>query len=146
MLTVGEAGARRPHAFQLRFGTNRGAWILWACFALLIVIVRLDSVPSIENVFTVYREAGLRWLGGEDLYSAQFRFNYFPPSAVLFAGWSSLPFQLGGALWRIANIAVFAFGVWRLSRASGGVHSSTRFFIATVVTVVLSASAARYGQ
>lgn len=146
MLTVGDAVARRAHAFQLRFGTNRGAWILWACFALLIVIVRLDSVPSIENVFTVYREAGLRWLAGQDLYSAQFRFNYFPPAAVLFAAWSSLPFQLGGALWRVADIAVFAFGVWRLSNSSEEPRSSTRFFIATVVTVILSASAARYGQ
>src|SRR5215831_14155546 len=145
-MSIGEAVARRAHAIQLRFGTDRGAWVLWALFALLTVIVRLDSVPSIDNVFTVYREAGLRWLGGQELYSAQFRFNYFPPSTVLFAAWSSLPFQLGGALWRIANIAVFAFGVWRLSRASGGVHLSTRFFIATVVTVVLSASAARYGQ
>src|SRR5262249_10540090 len=93
-----------------------------------------------------YREAGLRWIAGADLYSEQFHFNYFPPSAVLFAAWSSLPFQLGGALWRIANMAVFAFGVWRLSRLSEGVPSSARFLITTVVTVVLSASAARYGQ
>jgi alpha-1,2-mannosyltransferase len=146
MSIVGEAGARRAHVTQLRFDADRAAWIVWACFALLIVIVRLDSVPSLENVFTIYREAGLRWLGGRDLYSAEFRFNYFPPSALLFAAWSWLPFQLGGALWRIANIAVFALGVRRLSRASERRPLATRFFTATVVTVVLSASAARYGQ
>ena len=146
MSIVGEVVTRRAHVVQGRFGTDRGAWIVWACFALLTVIVRLESVPSPENVFAIYREAGLRWLDGQDLYPAQFRFNYFPPSAVLFAAWSSLPFQLGGALWRIANIAVFAFGVWRLSHASDGSHSSTRFLIASVVTVILSDSAARYGQ
>jgi putative flippase GtrA len=147
MSIVGEAVARRAHAHAVqRLGTDRGAWIVWACFALLVVIVRLDSVPSLENVFTIYREAGLRWLNGQDLYSAEFRFNYFPPSAVLFAAWSWLPFQLGGALWRIANIAVFAFGVWSLSQSVERSHSSTRFFLATCVTVILSASAARYGQ
>jgi hypothetical protein len=146
MSIVGEAVARRAHIVRARSGMDRGAWIVWACFVLLTVVVRLDSVPSLENVFAVYREAGLRWLSGQDLYPAQFRFNYFPPSAVLFAALSWLPFQLGGALWRIANIALFAFGVRRLSDASDTAHSSTRFLIATVVTVILSDSAARHGQ
>jgi len=145
-MSIGEAVARRAQAVQLRLGSDRGAWIVWACFALVTVIVRLDSVPSVENVFAIYRDAGLRWFDGQDLYPAQFRFNYFPPSAVLFAAWSSLPFQLGGALWRIANIAVFAFGVWKISRAHDESHSSTRFLIASVVTVILSDSAARHGQ
>ena len=92
MSVVGEAVARRTHVVRAGFGTERGAWIVWACFALMAVIVRLDSVPSLENVFGIYRQAGLRWLDGQDLYPAQFRFNYFPPSAVLFAAWSSLPF------------------------------------------------------
>lgn len=143
---VGEAMARRAHPVQLSSGAERGAWIVWACFALLTVLVRLDSAPSLENVFAIYRDAGLRWVGGQDLYPAQFRFNYFPPSAVLFAAWSSLPFQLGGALWRIANIAVFAYGVWRLSYSGERLPSSTRFLFASVVAVILSDSAARHGQ
>ncbi len=146
MSVVGDAVARRARAVEVRFGVARGAWIVWACFALLVVVARLDSVYSLENVFAIYREAGLRWLQGQDLYPAQFRFNYFPPSAVLLAGWSWLPFGLGGALWRIANIAVFAFGLWTLSHHTDPTPSSRRFLIATVVTVVLSASAARYGQ
>ncbi|HEX5046431.1 MAG TPA: glycosyltransferase 87 family protein [Gammaproteobacteria bacterium] len=109
-------------------------------------MARLDAVDAIENVFTVYREAGLRWLDGRDLYPAEFHFNYFPPSAVLFTGWGGLSFEVGGALWRIVNLGVFAFGVWRLSRCGDPAGSSKRFLIATVVTVVLSASAARYGQ
>src|SRR5262245_25293762 len=115
MSVVDEAVARRAHAVQARFSAERRAWAVWACFALLVVITRLDSVYSLENVFTVYREAGLRWLDGRDLYPAELRFNYFPPSAVLFAAWSWLPFQLGGALWRIANMAMFAFGLWTVS-------------------------------
>jgi hypothetical protein len=146
MSVVGEAVARRARAVETRFGTERGAWVLWACFAFLVVVTRLDSVYSIENVFAIYREAGLRWLHGEDLYPAQFKFNYFPPSAVLFAGWSWLPFAVGGALWRIVNIAVFAFGCWTLSHRNERPISPLHFLIATLVTVVLSASAARYGQ
>ena len=146
MSIVGEAVPRRGHIVPGRFGTDRGAWIVWGCFALLVVATRLDSVASIENVFTIYREAGLRWLNGQDLYPAEFKFNYFPPSAVLFAGWSWLPFGLGGAIWRILNIAVFAYGLWSLSNRAEPTPSSQRFFVATVVTVVLSGSAARYGQ
>lgn len=146
MSVVDEAAARRARAVESRLGAERRAWVVWACFALLVVVARLDSVPSAGNVFSIYREAGLRWLDGRDLYPAEFLFNYFPPSAVLFAAWSWLPFGLGGALWRVVNIAVFAFGVWTVSHRSERRPASQRFFIATVVTVVLSASAARYGQ
>ena len=146
MFVVGEAIARRAHALDHRFGADGRGWVLWACFALLVLIARLDSGDTIENVFSVYRDAGLRWLHGQDLYPGQFRFNYFPPSAVFFAAWSWLPFGLEGALWRVANIAVFAFGLWRISSCGERPIPPTRFFIATMVTVVLSASAARYGQ
>lgn len=146
MSIVGEAFARRARARDWRSGLEGRAWVVWACFALFVVIAQLDSVPSLENVVTVYSEAGLRWLDGRDLYPAQFRFNYLPPSAVLFAAWSQLPFEPGAALWRVLNIAVFAWGLWRLSSCSERPPSSLRFFIATVVTVLLSGSAARYGQ
>ena len=146
MFAVGGAIARRAHALDHRFGADGRGWVVWVCFALLVLVARLDSGDTIENVFSVYRDAGLRWLHGQDLYPAQFRFNYFPPSAVFFAAWSWVPFGLEGAVWRLTNIAVFAFGVWRISSCGERPIPRTRFFIATVVTVVLSASAARYGQ
>ncbi len=146
MLAVGETIARRAHALDQRLGAGGRGWVVWACFALLVLLSRLDSTDSIENVFSVYRDAGLRWLDGQDLYPAQFRFNYFPTSAVFFASFSALPFALAGALWRLANIGVFAFGLWKLSECGQRPVPATRFFIATVVTVMLSASAARYGQ
>jgi hypothetical protein len=146
MFVVGEVIARRVHSLEHRLGGDRQGWLVWGCFALLVLIARLDSVDSIENVFSVYREAGLRWLQGQDLYPAQFRFNYFPPSAVFFAAWGWLPFGLEGAIWRMANISVFAFGLWRISSCGQRPIPTARFLIATVVTVVLSASAARYGQ
>jgi len=146
MLVVGEAIARRAHALEQRLGADGRGWVVWTCFALLVLLAKLDTAASIENVFTVYREAGLRWEHGQDLYPAEFRFNYFPPSAVFFAAWSWLPFGLAGAIWRIANIAVFALGLWRISGCGERPMPPARFFIATVVTVLLSASAARYGQ
>jgi hypothetical protein len=147
MSAVGEAVARRAHAFESRLGIESRAWLVWACFAILMVLSRLDSVYSIDNVFATYREAGIRWRDGRDLYPAQLHFNYFPASAVLFAAWSWLPFQLGGALWRIANIAAFAFGLWKLGHCGErDTSSSTRFLIATIITVLLSVSASRHGQ
>ncbi|MEO8464627.1 MAG: glycosyltransferase 87 family protein [Gammaproteobacteria bacterium] len=145
-MLVGEAIARRAHALEERLGADGRGWVVWACFALLVLIARIDSADSIENVFSVYRDAGLRWVHGEDLYPAQFRFNYFPPSALLFAAFSWLPFGLEGAIWRIANIGVFAFGLFGISSCGAQPIPHARFFIATVVTVILSASAARYGQ
>ena len=146
MPVVGEAVARRARSLDTRLSTEARAWVVWACFALLVVIVELDSVHSFGNVFAIYREAGLRWRDGRDLYPAEYAFNYFPPSAVFLTGWSWLPFQVGGALWRVANLALFAFGLWKVSQTCGRPLSSTHFLIATVVTVLLSGSAARYGQ
>ena len=145
-MLVGGAFGRRVHDLDHRLGADGRGWAVWACFALLVLIARIDSSDSIENVFSVYRDAGFRWLHGEDLYPAQFRFNYFPASAVFFAAWSWLPFGLEGAIWRIANIAVFAFGLWRISGCGERPITPAGFLISTVVTVVLSASAARYGQ
>ena len=146
MFAVGGAIARRAHALDDRFGIDGRGWIVWACFALLVLIARLDSTDSIENVISVYRDAGLRWLHGDDLYPVQFRFNYLPPSAVFFAAWNWLPFPVEGAVWRIANIAVFALGLWRISALGGGSKTRMRFLLATIITIALSASAARYGQ
>ena len=120
--------------------------MLWACFAALVLVLSIDRADTLENVFSVYRDAGLRWLHGEDLYPAQYRFNYFPPSAVFFAVFSGMPYGIEGALWRIANIAVFAAGLWRLGAHGDETATARHFMIATVVTVILSASAARYGQ
>jgi len=146
MFAVGDAFARRAQSLDRRFGADGRGWITWACFAALVLISRLDSTDSIENVISVYRDAGLRWLHGEDLYPAQFRFNYLPTSAAFFAAWNWLPFPVAGALWRIANIAIFALGLWRVSSLGEGPHTRTRFLLATLITIALSVSAARYGQ
>ena len=146
MQVVGGAIARRAHALEHRFRQGGSGWVLWACFAALVLVLSIDRADTLENVFSVYRDAGVRWLRGEDLYPAQYRFNYFPPSAVFFAVFSGMPYGIEGALWRIANIAVFAAGLWRLGAHGDETATARHFMIATVVTVILSASAARYGQ
>ena len=138
--------ARRGYALEQRIRAGGSGWVLWACFAALVLVLSIDRADTLENVFSVYRDAGLRWLHGEDLYPAQYRFNYFPPSAVFFAVFSGMPYGIEGALWRIANIAVFAAGLWRLGAHGDETATARHFMISTVVTVILSASAARYGQ
>jgi len=128
----------------------RLAWVLWAVFAAVVVIVKYDVAPTHGNVFHSYRETGLRWIAGLDLYPAEFIFNYFPPSAVFMVPWTWLPFEIGGALWRAVNIAVFALGLWHLSAVTASPNSRSQgrstFPIATLFTIALCWSAARYGQ
>jgi hypothetical protein len=140
----------RPSGFSQTLtrivGADPRAWAAWAAFALLAVLVKLNAAPTLGNVFEVYRDAALRWQGGEDLYPPQFHFNYFPPSAAFFVPWTWLPFPLAGALWRILNIAVFALGVWRISTCDETPVPRSRFLIVSLVTLLLSGSAAQYGQ
>jgi len=95
------------------------AWVAWAAFTLLVVVMKFDTAPTYDNVFNIYREAAFRWRNGQDLYSAGSLFVYFPPAALFLTPWTWMPFDVGGAVWRTLNLVVFALGVWRISGASG---------------------------
>ncbi len=125
---------------------NAWAWIAWTVFALLVAAIKFDIAPTQGNVFYIYREAAVRWQTGQDLYPAEYLFNYFPPSAVLFIPWTVLPFDVGGAIWRILNIAVFALGVWRICSLNGTGSSHSNFLFTSIITIILSGSAAQHGQ
>jgi len=129
---------------------DRWAWLLWAAFAALVVVVKFDVAPSPGNVFNIYRETGFRWREGLDLYPAELYFNYFPSAALFFVPWTWLPFDIGGAIWRAANIGIFALGLWRFTSVTElpGLASLARsaFLVASLFTIALCWSAARYGQ
>jgi len=126
------------------------AWLLWAAFVALVVIVKFDVAPSPGNVFNIYRETGFRWREGLDLYPAELYFNYFPSAALFFVPWTWLPFDVGGAIWRAVNIGVFALGLWHFTSVTElsrfGSRARSAFLIASLFTIVLCWTAARYGQ
>ena len=133
----------------LRLGalvSDRGAWVLWAVFALLVAWIMLFRMPTPGNVFFVYQDAARRWLAGETLYSDTGNgFIYLPHTAVLFTPFAPLPFMWGGVLWRILNISVLAIAVWRLARLANAIPER-RFFFVSVPAILLSWSGARHGQ
>ena len=141
---VADDVARFGQALASSIRADGRAWTVWAAFTVFVLLVKLDATPSLANVFDVYREAAARWRGGQNLYPAHFRFNYFPTSAVFFLPWTSLSFALGGAIWRALNVLVFALGVWRVCALWQ--KSTARFLATTIVAILLSDSAARYGQ
>lgn len=130
--------------------STRNTWIGWIAFTLVVVIVKFNVAPSDGNVFNIYREAAIRWSQGLDLYPPELYFNYFPSAAVFFLPWTWLPFDVGGAIWRAANLVVFAYGLFQfcqtLDMPRGEGHRDKYFAFATFFTITLSWSAARHGQ
>jgi len=120
------------------------AALTWTLFIVLVVVARWGTGPSTGNVFTIYREASLRWDAGEPLYDG--RFLYLPSSAMAFAPIAALPFTIGGALWRALNILVFACGTWRMVELRRGRQAGLRLLVTALFTALLSWSAARHGQ
>jgi alpha-1,2-mannosyltransferase len=122
-------------------------WVLWGLFALIVAVNRFDDPPTPLNVFFVYYEAASRWLEGQPLYSGSLgAFMYLPQAAILFTPFTWLPFDWSGASWRLLNIGVFAYGVWRLARLANRGSRPHWFFLVSVPTILMSWSAARHGE
>ena len=129
-----------------RIPADAWPWALWGLLALWVFLARLGDLPSVGSVFNVYRDAALRWQSGQDLYPAELNFNYFPTFAAFFAPVARMPFAVGDAVWHMLNIVLFALGVRRMSGLGARAETPARFLIASLVTILLSASAARHGQ
>jgi hypothetical protein len=95
---------------------SRG-WLLWAAFALVVAVNKFSEPPNPDNVFQMYRDAAICWLHGQPLYNGTgCGVIYLPQAYLLFMPLAGLPFDWGGAVWRIVNIGLFAAGVWQLTR------------------------------
>jgi alpha-1,2-mannosyltransferase len=138
---------------------ERWGWAVWAVFALIVAVNRFSEPPlpaSVfemgreswhASVFQMYRDAAERWLEGRPLFNGTGGGAiYLPQAYLLFVPFTVLPFQWGGALWRVVNIGLFAVGVWRFARLAGRDSSSPLFSLVSLPVVLLSWSAARYGQ
>ena len=84
--------------------------------ALIAVLVRVWIQPGRHTVFGVYREAGMRWLEGNEIYVRVGKFLYSPLAAALFAPFAILPERMAGFLWHL--LCGVAFFLWcELARA-----------------------------
>ncbi len=120
------------------------AWGVWALFLAVVLAVKWGEAPRPEAVFSIYRNAALRFGAGEPLYAGG-RFLYFPTAAALFAPLTELPYALGAGLWRSLNLVVFAAGVQALCRSLPG-GGQKMLVPVSLVSAALAWSAARHGQ
>ncbi|MBL8835097.1 MAG: DUF2029 domain-containing protein [Alphaproteobacteria bacterium] len=102
---------------RLRIGVG------WAALVghMLFVFVNAMVNPRVADSTPAYRTATRLWWRGEDVYGAAdlvasiFQFNNLPAHIVLFTPFWAVGQPLGGALWRVFSIAVFAAGLARLA-------------------------------
>ena len=122
-------------------------WALWAVFAVVVAVNRFSELPIEGNVFLYYRDAAVRWMEGQPLYNGTgCGVIYLPQAYVLSTPFTLLPFNWGGAIWRILNIALFAVGVWQFARLASRGTSRNLFAWVSLPVILLSWSAARHGQ
>lgn len=94
-------------------GWNIGALVVWIIIFLALAIRTLAN-PHRATAFTVYRLAGIHWLGAQHLYGDWRGFVYSPLAAVLFTPFGLLPPGWGHLCWTWLNAAIFLLGVYAL--------------------------------
>jgi hypothetical protein len=94
-------------------GWNIGALVVWIIIFLALAIRTLAN-PHRATAFTVYRLAGIHWLGAQHLYGDWRGFVYSPLAAVLFTPFGLLPPGWGNLCWTWLNAAIFLLGVYAL--------------------------------
>lgn len=119
------------------------ALFLWCLFGVVIIFFVLAQ-PGKRVVTPVYWEASLDWIKGNNIYAKLNHFLYFPHSAILQIPFAVLPFTLAEVLWRILNIAFYAFSCYLISSLL--LFKQKAFLIISAFAIPLAYSSARYGQ
>ena len=134
-----------PASLRSQKAIFRLSCLLWFLFISIIVLVTFNKLESPGNVFFIYRSAAISWLNGESIYEIN-RFLYFPSAAILLSPISHLSFELGGAIWRIVNISLFAFGLWKILEVEDSKKRAQSFLFTTALTLPLIVGASKHGQ
>ncbi len=109
---------------SLRDPWIRLALAVWVVLVLMAVgRAGLAHHPRHGGSYGIYAQAGQDWLAGSDLYDrinpdSLVVFRYSPPVAALFVPLGVIPTIAGNGLLRLANLLVFAVGLWRWQRVA----------------------------
>lgn len=124
----------------------RNAWGIW--FAVILGICILSIVTGFTRSVTgAYAAGAERWLDSSDLYREGIHgFLYLPQAALIYLPFDQLPPWLGGSLWRIVSIGLFAWGLFRFSRCMGRLSGAELFPLMTLLAILPSLAAFRNGQ
>jgi hypothetical protein len=158
-------GVLRHQGTLLRFITRYGIWLVWLVFICAVSAASLDAlhkyeVPLFQNGFdlrqdvlddmpsvsTIYRDASLKWLKGEDLYNHTGKgFIYLPQAALVYMPFAKLPL-ISEVLWRIFSVLVFIFSLWRMAGVVAPYLQKSFFIIASLVAIPIAHAAGLNGQ
>src|ERR1051325_7958766 len=131
----------RPTARDfITFQPNADRWwavagvVLWIGVFLGVAAYSYSSVHKAEatgdsikhTVSTVYWTAAKQWWGQQDMYGSKeptqegrHGFLYFPQAAVLFSPLAYLPVLGAEVLWRLLNLSMAAWALWRMCKVFG---------------------------
>ncbi|MDJ0973566.1 MAG: glycosyltransferase family 87 protein [Planctomycetota bacterium] len=124
---------------------RRVTWGLWVLVFVVLTIVAANG--NDRGVTDVYEMAAKRWVDGESLYGGGYHgFLYAPPSAVVYVPFLYPEPIFGSFLWRLAGVALFATGLFRLARHGGRERSSIVFAVLTWLVLPVTLSSLRNGQ
>lgn len=123
------------------------AFLIWAVYVTVLAVIMVVQ-SDIGLVMKIYREASTAWWQSEPIYVASARqgFFYLPQAAMILTPLGWFPVVVGEILWRALIVLLFAWSIWRLAGMFGSERRNWTFLVMTVVGVVGSLSAARYGQ
>ena len=101
---------------RVRWAWNRSA-VVFVVWLLLIIGLAVSAYlrPHRMTVYPVYADASRAWWAGANMYvkgAAPDLYRYSPTFAVLTSPFAPLPPAVGNAAWKLANVAVFAAGLW----------------------------------
>lgn len=127
---------------------QRLTWTLWVVVAAVLVAGTLPLPGTRQSVLNAYAAGAQRWQSGQPLYdeTSSHGFLYLPAFAVLYAPFAALPYDAGGALWRLTNLALLGVGVHLFARAVGGPRRHLFAAVLSAVALGVSWSSARHGQ
>lgn len=124
----------------------RNAWGIWAVIIAGICVVSI-ATGFTRSVTGAYAAGADRWLESTDLYREGIHgFLYLPQAALLYLPFDQLPQWLGGSLWRIGSMALFAWGLYRFSRCMSRLSGVELFPLVTLLAILPSLAAFRNGQ
>lgn len=124
-------------------------WILWLVFVVVILLMtaHAHSTPTQPHhtVTFNYWLGANNWWQGNDLYNhTGTGFIYFPQSAILYSPLTLLPFVVSEVVLRLILLVVLALSIFVFSSMFH--QKATHFFFASLFTMIIGFSAAKYGQ
>jgi hypothetical protein len=86
---------------------------LWAA-AMAAICIHVWVKPHASTLYKVFHAGGARWLAMKDLYPKVDEYIYSPFAAAFFSPFALLPDRVGGILWRLLSLAIYAgaFAAW----------------------------------